>query len=116
MSKFVKGDKVKVKFHPREWNDRWYKETFPLEREFTVGHVYPSFGNDWVYLNEAGYSVEECLLEKANQKKSTWNPLTVEELQQVCDTIPGGIESFCKGWGWLQFAQEVEKICREKNS
>lgn len=44
-----------------------------------------------------------------------WKALTDKERQAVLDGMPGAIDGFLKGWGWLQFAQAIEDKCREKN-
>ena len=45
-----------------------------------------------------------------------WNSPTLEEVESIVTNMPGGLDGFLKGWGWLQFAREVEKLCKEKNA
>ena len=35
--------------------------------------------------------------------------LPEEIIRQVVANLPGGLEGFMKGWGWLQFARDIEK-------
>lgn len=44
-----------------------------------------------------------------------WNALTDKDRDDVLASMPGAIDGFLKGWGWLQFAQAIEERCREKN-
>lgn len=44
-----------------------------------------------------------------------WKALTDDERDAVLASLPGAIDGFLKGWGWLQFAQAIEDKCREKN-
>lgn len=45
-----------------------------------------------------------------------WIALTEEERQAIVDAMPGGLDGFLKGWGWLQFARAIEDKLREKNA
>ena len=117
MSEIVENEQVYLTKQGKDWSD-YDKQLLPVGTKLLV--VRSDMPDSCLMLRDR-YGRTYCIPRKyvrkqQDKKKSTWNPLTVEELQQVCDTMPGGIESFCKGWGWLQFAQEVEKICREKNS
>lgn len=47
-------------------------------------------------------------LEIASAEKAPQIPfqsLTMEEVDQVFNSLPGGLEGFCKGWGWYDFAR-----------
>jgi hypothetical protein len=41
-----------------------------------------------------------------------WEPrtevLTDAEINKIADAMPGGLDGFLKGWGWLQFARAIE--------
>lgn len=112
MSNFKVGDKVRV-MNYEPGNEDYDEIHLQIGKVYTVTQLGPWKHHIRV---DDGLFVSLDQIIKVEENSKEWNPLTVEELQQVCDTMPGGIESFCKGWGWLQFAQEVEKICREKNS
>lgn len=45
----------------------------------------------------------------------SWNELTNKDREEVLASMPGAIDGFLKGWGWLQFAQAIEERCRAKN-
>lgn len=49
-------------------------------------------------------------------KEKVWIGLTDEDRQRVFESLPGGLEGFLKGWGWLHFAKAIEEICKEKNA
>ncbi len=34
--------------------------------------------------------------------------LTEDAIKKIVDGMPGGIDSFCTDWGWLQFARKIE--------
>ena len=36
------------------------------------------------------------------------DPLTNEQISAIAEGMPGGIDGFCKGWGWQQFAKAIE--------
>lgn len=35
-------------------------------------------------------------------------PLTDEGINEIADSMPGGLAGFMKGWGWQQFARAIE--------
>ena len=35
-------------------------------------------------------------------------PLTDEGINEIADSMPGGLDGFLKGWGWQQFARAIE--------
>ena len=35
--------------------------------------------------------------------------LTDTEISLIADKMPGGLDGFCKGWGWVQFARAIEE-------
>ena len=36
-------------------------------------------------------------------------PLTDVGINEIADSMPGGLAGFMKGWGWQQFARAIEK-------
>ena len=34
--------------------------------------------------------------------------LTLDQIGEAAETMPGGIDGFLKGWGWQQFARAIE--------
>ena len=36
-------------------------------------------------------------------------PLTDECINEIANSMPGGLAGFMKGWGWQQFARAIEK-------
>ena len=36
-------------------------------------------------------------------------PLTDAGINEIADSMPGGLAGFMKGWGWQQFARAIEK-------
>ena len=36
-------------------------------------------------------------------------PLTDECINEIANSMPGGLDGFLKGWGWQQFARAIEK-------
>jgi hypothetical protein len=36
--------------------------------------------------------------------------ITDDQIDAVARSMPGGMDGFCKGWGWRQFAREVLKL------
>lgn len=45
-----------------------------------------------------------------------WNALTDEDRQAAFESLPDMLDGFLKKWGWLHFAKEIERRCREKNT
>lgn len=45
-----------------------------------------------------------------------WHALTDEDRQAAFESLPDMLEGFLKKWGWLCFAKEIERRCREKNA
>ena len=35
-------------------------------------------------------------------------PLTDGEINEIANSMPGGLDGFLKGWGWQQFARAIE--------
>ena len=35
-------------------------------------------------------------------------PLTEQEINDIAESMPGGLAGFMKGWGWQQFARAIE--------
>lgn len=85
-------------------------ESVTYEILFTDGD-FVRYGNNswWAYPRE----IELLYSEKARKE---WSAMTMEEVENIISKLPGGIEGFLKGWGWMHFAREVEKLCQEKNS
>ena len=69
-------------------------------------------GDYWIPVDFLELYVPEPTL--SNQTE--WNSPTLAEVESIITNMPGGLDGFLKGWGWLQFAREVEKLCQEKNS
>ena len=46
----------------------------------------------------------------------TWVGLTDEDIEQVFNSLPDGLEGFLKLWGWLHFAKAVEAKLKEENT
>ena len=79
------------------------------------GIVYLCFrdiGDYWISVDFLELFVPEPIL--SNQTE--WNSPTLAEVEDIVTNMPGGLDGFLKGWGWLQFAREVEKLCKEKNA
>ena len=83
--------------------------------EVEGGIVYLCFrdiGDYWISVDFLELYVPEPTL----IKQTDWNSPTLEEVESIVTNMPGGLDGFLKGWGWLQFAREVEKLCKEKNA
>jgi hypothetical protein len=48
-------------------------------------------------------------------ERKEWNPLTDEDRKAAFESLPDMLEGFLKKWGWLNFAKEIERRCKEKN-
>lgn len=35
--------------------------------------------------------------------------LSDSKISEIANKMPGGLEGFCKGWGWVQFARAIEE-------
>ena len=78
---------------------------------FTKGEFNAAYFDQWwAYGSEVVIYKEEQLI------APEWNSPTLAEVEDIVTNMPGGLDGFLKGWGWLQFAREVEKLCQEKNS
>lgn len=44
-----------------------------------------------------------------------WQGLTDEERREIFESMPGGLEGFCRTWGWLPFTKAIESRLKEKN-
>ena len=84
---------------------------------FVVDKKQDRRGNRYLLIEERGslpwWAFEEQLTLQPDQK---WNSPTLAEVEDIVTNMPGGLDGFLKGWGWLQFAREVEKLCKEKNA
>lgn len=36
-------------------------------------------------------------------------PMTDERIADIANSMPGGLEGFCKGWVWQSFARAIEQ-------
>lgn len=36
------------------------------------------------------------------------SPLTAVQIDEIAESMPGGVDGFLKGWGWNQFARAIE--------
>ncbi len=45
-----------------------------------------------------------------------WQGLMNEERKGIFESMPGGLDGFCRTWGWLQFSKALETALKEKNS
>ena len=105
---FKVGDKVRVV-------DSLYPKRIGLIGDVEGGLVYLCFRdieNYWIPVDFLELYVPEPTL--SNQ--TDWNSPTLEEVESIVTNMPGGLDGFLSGWGWLQFAREVEKLCKEKNA
>ena len=85
----------------------------PYLIHFTKGEFNAKYSGKW--WADAG----EVVLYKGEDNQPTtykWNSPTLEEVESIVTNMPGGLDGFLSGWVWLQFAREVEKLCKEKNS
>ena len=70
-----------------------------------------------IYLVDFGTDKSWCSSEEMSlHPQKQWNSPTIAEVESIVTNMPEGLEGFLKGWGWLQFAREVEKLCQEKNT
>ena len=108
---FKVGDKVKV-----------VDSSYPT-RIGNVGHLgevedgiaylcFRDIENYWISVDYLELYVPEPTL----STQPNWNSPTLAEVESIVTNMPGGLDGFLKGWGWLQFAREVEKLCQDKNS
>ena len=111
MSKLKVGDTVKVvdSSYPNRVGD------VGRVCELEDGIAYLRFGT------KSGYWIAQDFLEiyvpePTLSTQPNWNSPTIAEVESIVTNMPGGLDGFLKGWGWLQFAREVEKLCQEKNS
>ena len=37
------------------------------------------------------------------------NGLSAEQIDAIANNMPGGLDGFMKGWGWIQFAKAIEE-------
>ena len=42
------------------------------------------------------------------QNRQPRQPLTDERISDIASSMPGGLDGFCKGWGWRSFARAIE--------
>ena len=62
--------------------------------------------NDWIYEARALYTAPP---------KREWQGLTDDERKEIFESMPGGLEEFCRTWGWLPFTKAIEAKLKEKN-
>ena len=43
-------------------------------------------------------------------------PLTDAGINEIAESMPGGLAGFMKGWGWQQFARAIERAILEKSN
>lgn len=43
-------------------------------------------------------------------------PLTDEGINEIAESMPGGLAGFMKGWGWQQFARAIERAILERSN
>lgn len=36
-------------------------------------------------------------------------PLKEETIRRIVNKMPGGLQAFCKHWGWMTFARRIER-------
>lgn len=41
--------------------------------------------------------------------------LSEPQIQEVLDSMPGGLSGYCKTWGWLTFAKAIEEASVKLN-
>ncbi|SCU75583.1 hypothetical protein CNECB9_2370157 [Cupriavidus necator] len=46
--------------------------------------------------------------ERSQLAQAIHRALTDADIDKIAETMPGGMDSFLKGWGWRQFARAVE--------
>lgn len=49
-------------------------------------------------------------------EQTAWVALTYEDRKAAFESLPDMLEGFMKKWGWLNFANEIERRCMEKNA
>lgn len=49
-------------------------------------------------------------------KSHRWASLSEAEYSEVMNDMPGGLDGYLRGWGWLTFARAVEERLRLKNA
>ena len=75
----------------------------------THGIAYPS-----IYIDVLA-AIREALAEPVKQEPVAWVPLTDDDRKAAFESLPDALEGFMKKWGWLHFAKEIERRCKEKN-
>lgn len=65
------------------------------------------------WLASEAYIIADAML-AAREEKKEWVSLDEDECVNIFEKI-GDPKDFCKTWGYLQFAREIERLCREKN-
>lgn len=85
----------------------------PYLIHFTKGEFNAKYSGQWW-----AYAGEVALYKGEDNQPTTykWNSPTLEEVESIVTNMPGGLDGFLSGWGWFQFAREVEKLCKEKNA
>ena len=60
-------------------------------------------------------AIREALAEQGEREPVAWVPLTDDDRKAAFESLPDALEGFMKKWGWLHFAKEIERRCKEKN-
>ena len=71
---------------------------------------------DYPFSNEPGWSDsdQECVPLYTHPPHR--QPLTYEGINEIADSMPGGLAGFMKGWGWQQFARAIERAILERSN
>ena len=65
--------------------------------------------SDFTTMRQASIaSFEEAHRHAMEEMSRLRETLSDEEIDAIADAMPGGLEGFCKGWGWRQYARAME--------
>jgi len=89
---------------PKPENAMGWTVDYGLIRDIALERIYAapvSAKREWVDLTD--------------EDRREWVDLTDEDRRDAFESLPNALEGFLKKWGWLQFAKEIERRCKEKN-
>lgn len=87
-----------------EFEEKWLRENYGIHKTGKI-KAFLKHGSSADQLVGLRVFREETF---ASERPS--GPLSEMEIRQIAENMPGGLDGFCKGWGWEQFAREIERV------